>query len=144
MAQTGPGRQPQKPSAGGWLVLGCGGFLGLLVLAGACGAVFDSGDAAPASVQQAAAPTATVTVTVTVTETVRPAKKPSTPKTRKPKTRRPKPKPKPTTPAAPSTDPHFGTCAEANAAGYGPYTQGTDPEYAWYTDRDHDGVACET
>ena len=41
------------------------------------------------------------------------------------------------------TDPRFGTCREANAAGYGPYRQGTDPEYDWYQDRDHDGLACE-
>ncbi|MFC0036804.1 excalibur calcium-binding domain-containing protein [Actinomadura rayongensis] len=43
----------------------------------------------------------------------------------------------------PRTDPHFGTCGEANDAGYGPYRQGVDPEYDWYTDRDHDGVVCE-
>ncbi len=40
-------------------------------------------------------------------------------------------------------DPRFGTCGEAIAAGYGPYTSGRDPEYAWYIDRDGDGVACE-
>lgn len=40
-------------------------------------------------------------------------------------------------------DPRFGTCGEANAAGYGPYVRGQDPEYAWYIDRDGDGVACE-
>jgi hypothetical protein len=45
---------------------------------------------------------------------------------------------------APRTGPHFGTCREANAAGYGPYRSGVDPEYDWYTDRDHDGVVCET
>lgn len=39
-------------------------------------------------------------------------------------------------------DPHFGTCGEANDAGYGPYTEGVDPEYDWYTDRDGDGVDC--
>ncbi|MFB4309214.1 excalibur calcium-binding domain-containing protein [Actinomadura sp. GTD37] len=54
---------------------------------------------------------------------------------------------RPTTPA-PSTrahglDPKFGTCAEANAAGYGPYVRGADPEYAWYEDRDQDGIDCE-
>jgi hypothetical protein len=41
------------------------------------------------------------------------------------------------------TDPRFRTCREANAAGYGPYRSGVDPEYAWYQDRDHDGVVCE-
>lgn len=40
-------------------------------------------------------------------------------------------------------DPRFATCAKANAAGYGPYYQGTDPEYAWYEDRDQDGIDCE-
>lgn len=40
-------------------------------------------------------------------------------------------------------DPRFRTCAEANAAGYGPYVRGRDPEYSWYQDRDGDGVVCE-
>ena len=40
-------------------------------------------------------------------------------------------------------DPRFDTCGEANAAGYGPYSRGQDPEYRWYIDRDSDGVACE-
>ena len=48
--------------------------------------------------------------------------------------------PKPATSGG--TDPRFGTCREANAAGYGPYRSGIDPEYAWYQDRDHDGLAC--
>ncbi|MDX6741003.1 lamin tail domain-containing protein [Actinocorallia sp. A-T 12471] len=50
-----------------------------------------------------------------------------------------KPKPKP----QPNNDPRFDTCADAIAAGYGPYYQGQDPEYYWYTDRDKDGVVCE-
>lgn len=41
------------------------------------------------------------------------------------------------------TDPRFRTCGEANAAGYGPYHRGRDPEYSWYQDRDGDGVVCE-
>jgi len=49
--------------------------------------------------------------------------------------------PKPATTGA--TDPRFGTCREAIAAGYGPYRRGVDPEYDWYQDRDHDGVVCE-
>lgn len=62
------------------------------------------------------------------------------------------PKPKPTTKApapvrttvaAPRTDPHFGTCREAIAHGYGPYVQGRDEEYDWYRDADSDGVVCE-
>ncbi|WNM26536.1 DUF1524 domain-containing protein [Demequina capsici] len=40
-------------------------------------------------------------------------------------------------------DPDYGTCKEAIAHDAGPYVQGVDPEYAWYTDRDHDGVVCE-
>ncbi|MFI5428251.1 excalibur calcium-binding domain-containing protein [Aeromicrobium sp. UC242_57] len=46
-------------------------------------------------------------------------------------------------PLASSTDPHFGTCGEANAAGYGPYRRGADEEYGWYQDRDGDGLVCE-
>lgn len=41
------------------------------------------------------------------------------------------------------TDPQYGTCAEANAPGYGPYVRGADEEYGWYQDRDGDGVVCE-
>ncbi|MFB9681994.1 excalibur calcium-binding domain-containing protein [Streptosporangium vulgare] len=58
----------------------------------------------------------------------------------------PTPTPAPTsTPDPPSggNDPRFPTCAAANAAGYGPYRRGTDPEYAWHQDRDGDGVVCE-
>ena len=40
-------------------------------------------------------------------------------------------------------DPRFDTCGAANAAGYGPYARGQDPEYGWYVDRDRDGLACE-
>lgn len=40
-------------------------------------------------------------------------------------------------------DPNFGTCSVAQANGAGPYYQGVDPEYAWYRDRDKDGVVCE-
>lgn len=40
-------------------------------------------------------------------------------------------------------DPQFETCSEANAAGYGPYVRGVDPEYEWYRDGDSDGVTCE-
>lgn len=44
---------------------------------------------------------------------------------------------------ASSLDPRFPTCKAANAAGYGPYRQGADPEYDWYRDADHDGLDCE-
>lgn len=40
-------------------------------------------------------------------------------------------------------DPRFSYCYEAKAAGYGPYYQGQDSEYAWYTDSDDDGIVCE-
>jgi len=56
----------------------------------------------------------------------------------------PRPEPSTTGPRPDGgTDPRFGTCREANAHGFGPYRQGTDPEYAWYQDRDHDGLVCE-
>ncbi|WCN83849.1 MULTISPECIES: excalibur calcium-binding domain-containing protein [Micromonospora] len=48
-------------------------------------------------------------------------------------------KPKP----APKNDPRYGTCAEANDHGLGPYRDGSDPEYDWYQDRDRDGIVCE-
>jgi hypothetical protein len=55
------------------------------------------------------------------------------------------PKPRPTATRSPSgLDPHFGTCREANDAGYGPYVEGDDPEYDWYRDRDRDGLVCES
>jgi hypothetical protein len=40
-------------------------------------------------------------------------------------------------------DPRFSSCSEAKAYGLGPYQQGEDPEYGWYTDGDGDGVVCE-
>lgn len=41
------------------------------------------------------------------------------------------------------TDPQFSYCYEVVEAGYGPYYQGQDPEYAWYDDADNDGSVCE-
>lgn len=41
------------------------------------------------------------------------------------------------------TDPNYGTCSAANAAGRGPYISGVDPEYAFYRDGDSDGMVCE-
>ncbi|WP_421734506.1 excalibur calcium-binding domain-containing protein [Cellulomonas sp.] len=52
--------------------------------------------------------------------------------------------PAPVVPPVPAADPQFGTCKEAVAAGYGNYSQGVDPEYDWYQDRDGDGVVCES
>jgi micrococcal nuclease len=45
-------------------------------------------------------------------------------------------------PGESGSDPRFGSCADANAAGYGPYRRG-EPEYSWYVDTDRDGIACE-
>ena len=55
----------------------------------------------------------------------------------------PAPPAEPVAPAAPALDPQFRTCGEANANGFGNYVAGVNPEYAWYQDRDHDGVVCE-
>lgn len=41
-------------------------------------------------------------------------------------------------------DRRFGTCKEAVAAGFGPYTKGRHTEYTWYTDVDNNGVACNS
>lgn len=50
----------------------------------------------------------------------------------------------PTTAPAPGgqTDRRFPFCKDL-PPGYGPYYEGTDPEYAWYRDSDGDGVVCE-
>lgn len=42
-----------------------------------------------------------------------------------------------------ATDPKFATCTAAISAGYGPYTRGEDPEYAFYKDTNNDGVVCD-
>jgi hypothetical protein len=91
-----------------------------------------------------ATPSAEPTVTATPTPTIeRDVPDPDPEPTRS--RAKPRPKPKPTTarPKPPSTDPRFSTCRAANDAGFGPYTQGVDPEYAWYQDRDNDGRVCE-
>jgi len=72
------------------------------------------------------------------TET-KPAPVTTPPPTVPPQTAPPAPEP----PPAPSTDPHFGTCKEAKANGYGPYYSGQDVEYDWYRDADSDGIVCE-
>lgn len=45
-------------------------------------------------------------------------------------------------PAAGGTDPDYGSCAKAKAAGAGPYTA-DQPEYKFYRDGDGDGTVCE-
>ncbi len=47
------------------------------------------------------------------------------------------------TPAEAGTDPRFGSCTAAGAAGFGPYVEGSDAEYDWYRDTDGDGTVCE-
>ena len=42
-----------------------------------------------------------------------------------------------------AADPNYGTCKQAKANHAGPYVRGKDPEYAYYQDRDGDGVVCE-
>ncbi len=51
--------------------------------------------------------------------------------------------PPPLTPTGASGDPNYGTCKQAIAAGKGPYVKDRDPEYAYYNDRDRDGIVCE-
>ncbi|MER7499868.1 excalibur calcium-binding domain-containing protein [Nonomuraea pusilla] len=41
-------------------------------------------------------------------------------------------------------DPRLGSCKEAVARGYGPYSKGLHEEYSWYTDVDGNGVACNS
>lgn len=74
-----------------------------------------------------------------------PAPAPPAPAEPEPAPAQPEPAPAQPAPAdpAPATDPHFGSCKEANANGYGNYVRGQDPEYDWYKDRDKDGVVCE-
>jgi len=55
----------------------------------------------------------------------------------------PAPQPQPDSSNSAATDPRFSSCTKAKAAGYGPYVQGVDEEYGWYTDRDKDGIVCE-
>jgi hypothetical protein len=41
-------------------------------------------------------------------------------------------------------DPRYPTCTELlRHANHAPYRRGVDPEYAWYQDRDGDGLVCE-
>lgn len=61
-----------------------------------------------------------------------------------PAPRPPAPRPVVAPPRPPSgNDPDLGTCGAVIAAGLGPYRRGIDPEYAWYQDRDGDGIVCE-
>ncbi|WP_430869003.1 GmrSD restriction endonuclease domain-containing protein [Demequina aurantiaca] len=63
----------------------------------------------------------------------------------------PEPEPKKTAtekPAAPKPEPEaaldkrYPYCKDL-PSGFGPYVEGKNPEYDWYTDRDGDGVVCE-
>lgn len=54
------------------------------------------------------------------------------------------PTPTPTQAPQAGTHPRFSSCTEAARFGYrGPYVRGVNPEYAWYQDRDRDGLVCE-
>nr|WP_284290447.1 excalibur calcium-binding domain-containing protein [Angustibacter aerolatus] len=96
--------------------------------------------AGAAAVAAVSAEVTTSTITSTVTRTrpaktvTRPARTVTVTKTSKAKRH---------AVAAPALDPRYRTCGDANDAGYGPYTEGVDPEYDWYQDRDGDGVDCE-
>ena len=50
--------------------------------------------------------------------------------------------PRPTVKRA-AADPNYGSCKQAKANHSGPYVRGRDPEYAYYQDRDGDGIVCE-
>lgn len=76
----------------------------------------------------------------TVEASPEPAPQPTDPQPEPEPTQGPEPEP---TEVEQATDPRFGTCAEAIAAGYGPYERGVDEEYGWYRDGDGDGVTCE-
>ena len=141
---------PAKRSVPLWAKL-VGGLTALL-LVGAAVDSSESPDTAPSAAERApltAVPPATErpdpTTLPPAPKRVTPTPRPTTPPavrvapTRKPVTR----KPVPVRPVAPVLDPHYGTCREAIANGYGPYYRGQDPEYDWYTDRDSDGVVCE-
>jgi cytoskeletal protein RodZ len=91
------------------------------------------------------APTDAVSATPATKQATRPVTKQAT---KRPATKRPTAKATTRPPATQDDDeagldPQFRTCKAANAAGYGPYFKGVDPEYAWYRDRDKDGIVCE-
>lgn len=122
---------------------------GVIMLAAVClfggiGIGAASQDSGSDSTRTSAAAPAPIPSTVTVTTTEYETADLPEPTPTKAKAR-PKPQPHPTkqAPAAPKTDPRFGTCTEAKAHGYGPYVEGVDPEYSWYIDRDGDGTVCE-
>ncbi|WP_165974608.1 excalibur calcium-binding domain-containing protein [Nonomuraea deserti] len=69
---------------------------------------------------------------------------PSQPSTGAPRTTRSSGPGTTQTGAARATDRRYASCKEAVAAGDGPYYQGTHAEYAWYTDVDRNGVACNS
>ncbi len=49
----------------------------------------------------------------------------------------------PRQPVRRGADPRYPYCTDAVAAGFGPYVDGRDREYAWYADADGDGTVCE-
>jgi Excalibur calcium-binding domain len=130
---------PTRRRARNRVTLGCviSTVVALTLLAGcADGAALRTAPPPTPTSTPAATPTVTVTVTATLgTAAAAPSGLPSPDLTAS--------RPAPAGPLGSGTDPNFTSCGEANAAGYGPYRRGVDPEYAWYTDRDGDGVVCE-
>jgi Excalibur calcium-binding domain len=117
-----------------------GGIVALLMGAGIAG----TGGGDPVTSPTTPGPTtSSPTTTTTLVRAVTPKTPASKPAVRRPTTRKSTTRRTATTTAA-RTDPRFGSCKAARAAGYGPYHRGLDPEYRWYHDRDHDGVVCES
>ncbi|MFA1541057.1 excalibur calcium-binding domain-containing protein [Actinomadura monticuli] len=147
-----PARQRHGMPAFGVVLVGLGCLLAGCIGGAAIASSPDPGTPAAASSSTTATPAAETTgpaaPKISGTEsprrrTVQPTPKRTTAEPRpKRTTAKPRPKPRKTT-RAPSTDPRYPTCTAAKRHGLGPYVRGTDPEYAWYEDRDHDGVVCE-
>ena len=154
LPEQGPG-QPSQPVTGRWFTSKPAIATGAGLLGLGLGALFSGGDGS-STAEPLAGSTVTSTATATATVEVTTQPQPAPTKTVKVTvTKKPKPAPTKTVtitarPKAqrsqstnPDLDPRFDTCKEANAAGYGNYREGEDPEYDWYDDRDNDGVVCE-
>lgn len=124
-----------------------GGLVGIIVFAGiiaSCSGSKDTDNAPIAPEETAISPVAGPPPPV---EEPAPAPPPPPPVVEVPPPPPPPPvvEPAPAPPPPPpvvATDPNMGTCKDARAAGYGPYTKG-QPEYEFYRDSDGDGTVCE-
>lgn len=122
-----------------WFVLTALIFL-LFVLIGSCGDNTEPTSSSSEGTTTTAPPRLFVTPSTTTTTTTKP--KPTPKKT----IAKPRPTVRTTTApkvSTPKVDLNYGTCAQAKAAGKGPYYRGRDIEYNFYRDRDGDGVVCE-